>query len=397
MQKIVVIGAGIVGLATAYKLSQKYPKSKIVLIEKEQRITQHQTGRNSGVIHSGIYYTPGSLKAKNCQNGYKQLLTFCNKNDIAYDICGKVIVATDPSELSTLKMLYERGITNNLSGLQWLNKEQIKEKEPHINGINGIWVPQTGIIDYKQVAEKFLQAVIDKGGQIFYNEKVIDLKPGKTVEIVTDKQSYQADIVYNCAGLYSDKIAAKTNKIHHKIIPFRGEYYTLKPEKRNLVKNLIYPVPNPEFPFLGVHFTQRISGGVEAGPNAVLAFGRESYFKTQINFSELFETLTYPGFLKVAKKYWRDGTYEMYRSWSKRAFTKALQKLIPEIKSTDLEVATSGIRAQAINRNGKLIDDFLILREDNIIHVCNAPSPAATASLAIADTLIELLDSIKTN
>jgi len=392
MKTITIIGAGIVGLATAYKLQQKYPDSKIIIIEKENDITLHQTGRNSGVIHSGIYYTPNSLKANNCRNGYKQLLQFCDTNDIIYDICGKLIVAAEPHELPELQKLYERGAQNHLDNLQWLNSGQIQELEPHVKGINGVLVPQTGIVDYKEVSHKLLEIILSKGAEIFFNEKVLDLQQNNQVAIITNQQTHTADIVYNCAGLYSDKLAAKTNQINHKIIPFRGEYYELKPEKRHLVNNLIYPVPNPEFPFLGVHFTRRISGGIEAGPNAVLAFGRESYHKMQINFPELFETLTYSGFLKVASKYWRDGAYEMYRSWSKNAFTKALQRLIPEIKKEDLIVANAGIRAQAVDKQGNLIDDFLIIREKNVIHVGNAPSPAATASLAIADSLVELLE-----
>jgi L-2-hydroxyglutarate oxidase len=392
MKTIIVIGAGIVGLTTAYKLQQKFPDRKIYIIEKEKNITLHQTGRNSGVIHSGIYYTPNSLKANNCRNGYQQLLYFCDKNNIKYDICGKLIVATEQHELPELKKLYKRGAQNKLDNLQWLNTEQIQEIEPHVKGINGVLVPQTGIVDYREVSRKLLDIIISKGAEVFLNEKVLDIKQNKLVEIITTKQTHTADFVYNCAGLYSDKLAAKTNIINHKIIPFRGEYYELKPEKRHLVKNLIYPVPNPEFPFLGVHFTRRISGGIEAGPNAVLSFGRESYHKMQINFPELFETLTYAGFLKIAAKYWRDGAYEMYRSWSKTAFTKALQRLIPEITKADLIVANAGIRAQAVGKRGNLIDDFLIIREKNIIHVGNAPSPAATASLAIANTLVELLE-----
>ena len=391
-EKIAVIGAGIVGLATAYKLQQKYPDYKIIIIEKENTITQHQTGRNSGVIHSGIYYTPNSLKATNCRKGYSQLLQFCDENEVKYDICGKLIVATQSKELPTLQMLFERGAKNQLENLKWLNTEQIKEIEPHVEGIKGIWVPQTGIVDYKAVAQKMLDRLLEKEAQLFLNEKVMDIKQNNKVEIVTTQQTHIADMVYNCSGLYSDKLAQKTSKIDYKIIPFRGEYYQLKSEKVHLVNNLVYPVPNPEFPFLGVHFTRRISGGIEAGPNAVLAFGRESYKKTQINFSELFETLSFPGFLKVAQKYWKDGAYEMYRSWSKNAFTKALQRLIPEINKEDLISANSGIRAQAISHKGELIDDFLILREGNVIHVGNAPSPAATASLAIADTLVSLLD-----
>ncbi len=392
MKKICIIGAGIVGLATAYKLSRKYPEAEISIIEKEKDVAQHQTGRNSGVIHSGIYYTPKSLKAENCKNGYRQLMQFCDENEVAYDICGKLIVATSEEELPTLKMLYDRGSENGLEDLKWLNSEQIKTHEPHVQGINGIWVPQTGIVDYLQVAKKHLEQVLQADGKLFPGEKVLDIRQNNQVEIITDKQTHTADIVYNCAGLYSDKLAKKTSNIDYKIVPFRGEYYKIKPEKSYLVNHLVYPVPNPEFPFLGVHFTRKMTGGIEAGPNAVLAFGRESYRKLQIDFPELFETLTYKGFLKVATKYWQDGWYEMYRSWSKAAFTKALQRLVPEIKASDLEVGGSGIRAQAIDSKGNLVDDFLIIREGNVINVGNAPSPAATASLAIADTLVAALE-----
>jgi len=393
MKKICVIGAGIVGLATAYKLSKQYPKAKISIIEKEKNIAQHQTGKNSGVIHSGIYYTPKSLKAENCRKGYQQLLQFCQENDVKYDICGKLIVATRKDELPTLKMLYDRGAENALQNLKWLDPEQIKMHEPYVNGIKGIWVPQTGIVDYLEVAKKYLELVLAADNKVFLGEKVLDIRQNNQVEIITNKQTHLADIVYNCAGLYSDKLAKKTTEIDYKIVPFRGEYYRIKPEKSYLVNHLVYPVPNPEFPFLGVHFTRKMSGGIEAGPNAVLAFGRESYRKLQIDFPELFETLTYKGFLKVVSKYWQDGLYEMYRSWSKAAFTKALQRLVPEITASDLEIGGSGIRAQAIDSKGNLVDDFLIIRKGNVINVCNAPSPAATASLAIADTLVDLLDN----
>ncbi len=389
MKKLAIIGAGIVGLATAYKLKKKYPNINLSIIEKEAGVSKHQTGHNSGVIHSGIYYQPGSLKAKNCINGYRQLLDFCDTNHIAYDICGKLIVATDKKELPILENIYKNGIKNGLADIKKLSSDEILEYEPHVKGIQGILVPQTGIIDYKQVSKKLYDILKNQDVNFYFNEKVIDLEQKQNISIITEKTTYQADLVINCAGLYSDKIANRTTKAGYKIVPFRGEYYKLKAEKSFLIKNLVYPVPNPEFPFLGVHFTRKMTGGIEAGPNAVLAFGRESYRKNQINWSELFETLTYTGFLKVAKKYWQTGSYEMYRSFSKSAFTKALQRLVPEIKKDDLETGGSGIRAQAIDKKGNLIDDFLILKDKNIIHVGNAPSPAATASLSIADYLVE--------
>ena len=391
MNQITIIGAGITGLATAYKASLKFPGAKIRIIEKENRIAAHQTGNNSGVIHSGIYYQPGSLKARNCIEGYSQLLEFCDKENIEYDICGKIIVATDESQLKLLDDLYERGEKNGLKGLKKLSGKEIKEIEPYAKGLAAILVPQTGIIDYYKVAEKYLEKVLNKGGKIIFNEKVTGIKNGKTITVKTTKNTYNTDILINCGGLYSDKLTKLTMDIPYKIIPFRGEYYKLKKEKHHLIKNLIYPVPNPQFPFLGVHFTRMIKGegGVEAGPNAVLAFAREGYSKTDINLKELLEVLTYKGFLIVMSKYFKYGMYEMYRSFSKTAFTKALQKLVPAIRKDDLIKGGAGIRAQVCGKDGTLVDDFLIFQKDNIINVVNAPSPAATASLAIADTIVD--------
>ncbi|MBK7094845.1 MAG: L-2-hydroxyglutarate oxidase [Saprospiraceae bacterium] len=391
---ITIIGAGIVGLATAYKASLKFPDSNIIILEKESKIAAHQTGNNSGVIHSGIYYQPGSLKALNCINGYRQLLDFCDSHNIKYEICGKLIVATKEEELIQLDKLYSRGIENGLSGLRFLSPDEIKEIEPFVEGIKGIFVPQTGVIDYLEVSAKLLEQVINKNGRIFFNEKVISVKNGKKIEVRTESNTYTADFLINCAGLYSDKITKMTMDIPYRIIPFRGEYYKLKKEKYNLVKNLIYPVPNPQFPFLGVHFTRMIKGGggVEAGPNAVLAYAREGYTKTRINLKELFEVLLYKGFFRVAWKFWSYGLYEMYRSYSKTAFTKALQRLIPSVRKSDLVAGGAGIRAQVCKNDGTLVDDFLIFEKENIINVVNAPSPAATASLAIAD---EITDRIK--
>ncbi len=390
MKSVGIIGAGIVGLATAYKLQQKYPDWQISIWEKEKDISQHQTGRNSGVIHSGIYYKTGSLKQTNCINGYRQLLNFCDENTIEYDICGKLIVATDEKELPALKKLYENGKRNGLQDLKLLDKNQIKNYEPYAEGIQAVFVPQTGIVDYVKVSRKLQEIVIKKGGKFYFDEKVLSLQntADNKVELISQKDLYRFDLVINCAGLYSDKLAETNINIPYKIVPFRGEYYQLKPEKSYLVKNLIYPVPNPEFPFLGVHFTRRISGKIDAGPNAVLAFGRESYHKLQVNWKELFDTLTYSGFWKVARKYWKTGSYEMYRSFRKKVFVKALQKMIPEITENDIIPASSGIRAQAIDKQGNLIDDFLIVKNQNIIHIGNAPSPAATASLAIADYIV---------
>jgi len=389
---IIVVGGGIVGLATALQIQKQRPESTILLLEKESELARHQTGNNSGVIHSGLYYKPGSLKAANCITGYHMLLDFCKENDIPYDLCGKIVVATDEAEKPLLQNLFVRGEQNGLKNLKKLTKEELKDYEPHVNGIEGIFVPQTGIVDYKKVADKYGELIQKKGGEIKLNEKVIDIKAeSDSSTVITEKNEYTGRIIINCAGLYSDKIARLTVKnLTIKIIPFRGEYFKLKKEKEYLVKNLIYPVPDPNFPFLGVHFTRMVKGGVEAGPNAVLAFKREGYKKSQINLAELGETLAWPGFQKVAVKYWKTGFGEMYRSFSKAAFTKALQKLIPEIQEEDLVEGGAGVRAQACDRDGGLVDDFLILEEKQVINICNAPSPAATSSLAIGETVARL-------
>lgn len=390
---MIVIGGGAVGLATALQLLERNPHLKVVLLEKETAVANHQTGNNSNVIHSGIYYKPGSLKAKNCIHGYNLLLDFVQQHEIPHSICGKVIVATNEAELPLLKNIYDRGIQNGLQNLKNLNADQLKEYEPHVAGIAGIHVPQTGIVDYRVVAEKYAALILQKDGEIKLGEKVIDIQFGNgQVVVATQKQTYTGKLVVNCAGLYSDKIARLTSKkVDVKIIPFRGEYYKLKKEKEHLVKTLIYPVPDPNFPFLGVHFTTMVGGGVECGPNAVLAFQREGYTKSDINLSELGETLAWPGFRKIVAKYWRTGMGEMYRSFSKAAFTEALQKLIPEIQEDDLVTGGAGVRAQACDRTGGLLDDFLILEEQQAINVCNAPSPAATSSLAIGETVANLV------
>ena len=389
---VIVAGGGIVGLASALQILEKRPRTSLLLVEKEKSVALHQTGNNSGVIHSGIYYKPGSLKATNCLNGYNLLLAFCNAHGIKYDLCGKIIVATQPSEIEMLKTIQDRGIANGLTGLKNLNKEQLAQYEPHVAGIAGLYVPQTGIIDYTEVSLKMADLITTKGGNLSFNSKVIELaEEGSDMVVTTSNGSYACSLFINCCGLYSDKIARLGHKAEEvKIIPFRGEYYELKAEKRHLVKNLIYPVPDPNFPFLGVHFTRMINGGVEAGPNAVLAYKREGYTKKDVNLWEFFESITWPGFIKVAKKYWKTGFGEFYRSYSKAAFTKALQKLIPEIRAQDLVIGGAGVRAQACDRNGGLLDDFKIIDDHNSIHVLNAPSPAATSSLSIGQTIAEM-------
>lgn len=390
--ELLIIGAGLVGLATAYQAKLKSPNLKIVVLEKEGDVAIHQSGHNSGVIHSGIYYKPGSLKSKNCIEGYKSIVDFAEEHGIAYDLCGKIIVATSDEELPLLDNIYKRGIENGLQNLKYLNKEEFKEIEPHCTGLRAIKVPQTGIIDYPAVAKKLKELFESLGGEVFFNQKVTNLrKDGAKCFVFTDNKEFLTQKVISCAGLYSDKITKMTEEKNDVIIiPFRGEYYELKPESQHLVRHLIYPVPDPSFPFLGVHFTRMIHGGVEAGPNAVLAFGKESYKFFNMNMGELMQTLTWPGFHKVVAKYGKTGIGEMYRSLSKPAFTKALQKLIPEIQEHDLITGGAGIRAQACSRAGVLLDDFDIVRNGQVIHVRNAPSPAATSCLSIGNTISDL-------
>lgn len=392
---IVIIGGGIVGLASAYNLLKQNPNLKIALLEKENMLAAHQTGHNSGVIHSGIYYKPGSLKATNCINGYNMLLEFCRENDIAFDMCGKLIVATEEWELPLLDNIYKRGLENGLDKIKYIEQDEIKNYEPHMRGIRAVHVPYTGIIDYTEVCLKMAEWVEKWGGHIFLGHKAEDINEfANFIEVKTSQQTFNTRMIVNCAGLYCDKVAQMAGeKVDTRIIPFRGEYYMLRPEKRYLVKNLIYPVPDPNFPFLGVHFTRMIDGGVEAGPNAVFAFRREGYEKTDVNFTELFESLTWPGFQKVAAKYWKTGMGEFYRSFSKTAFTKALRKFIPEVQEDDLIPAEAGVRAQACDRTGGLLDDFKIIEKPRAVHILNAPSPAATSSLSIGKTIAELVSN----
>jgi (S)-2-hydroxyglutarate dehydrogenase len=389
---VAIIGGGIVGLATVLKIKEEKPELKVCLLEKEKEVALHQTGNNSGVIHSGIYYKPGSLKAQNCLYGYKTLLDFCNRNNINYDLCGKIIVATREDELARLEDLFMRGKQNGLDKIRKITAEEIKEYEPHASGIAGIYVPYTGIVDYRKICEKFAKIFqSDYSGEIFTSTRVTGIIENKDSSILqTTGKDIEARMIVNTAGLFSDRIARLTiPDLTIRIIPFRGEYYQIRPEKEYLVKNLIYPVPDPNFPFLGVHFTRMIKGGVEAGPNAVFAFKREGYKKTDFSLKDVWESITWRGFQKVMFKYTSVGIGEFYRSYNKQAFTKALQRLIPEIKKDDLIPGGAGIRAQACDRNGKLIDDFLFAESDKVINVLNAPSPAATASLSIGKYIAE--------
>ena len=383
---VLIIGGGIVGLSTAHQLLKLNNNITVTILEKENGVAKHQTGNNSGVIHSGIYYKPGSLKAQNCLRGYDMLIDFCKAENIKYELCGKVVVAIKPEEIAGLEALYQRGIQNGLSGLRFLNKDEIKQYEPNCTGIKGVFVPQTGIVDYKQIAVKLAENINNNpNGNIVLNSKINAIVGNERGAVVhTDDQRYEANLVINCAGLYCDKVAAMAGeKLNMKIIPFRGEYYSIKPEKAHLVKNLIYPVPDPNFPFLGVHFTRRISGEIEAGPNAVFAFQREGYKKTDFKWSEFWESISFAGFRKVASKYWKTGLGEYHRSYFKPAFVKALQQLVPAIQEDDLVPAGAGVRAQACDKDGGLIDDFYIQESTSFIHVLNAPSPAATSSLSI--------------
>lgn len=390
---IIIVGAGIVGLATAKKILDKNPNIKLLILEKETTIAKHQTSNNSGVIHSGLYYKPGSLKAKNCIDGYKQIIDYCNEESIPFEITGKIVVATKQDQLNQIDLLYNRGIENKLDGIKKISKDELLEYEPHVTGISGLWVPQTGIVDYNAVSVAFLRNIKLKGGEINFNQKVKKvIKFNNYISIITASVSYDTKLVINCGGLYSDEITKMSDTSYNdvRIIPFRGEYYKLKPEKEYLVNNLIYPVPDPNFPFLGVHFTRMMKGGVEAGPNAVLAFKKEGYKKTSFDFIDFYKTITWPGFQKVAIKYWQTGIGEFYRSFSKTAFTRALQELIPEINETDLVEGGAGVRAQACDRTGGLLDDFSIVESDRMINVVNAPSPAATSSLSIGETISKI-------
>jgi len=390
---IIIVGGGIVGLATAHRLLEANSALKIALFEKEKMVSMHQTGNNSGVIHSGLYYKPGSLKAKNCIEGYHQLIDYCRQQEIPFELTGKIVVASTPDQRPQLENLYQRGQENGLDGLKKLSLEEMREHEPHVSGVEGMWVPQTGIVDYRAVAAKLAQGIQANGCEMHLGEKVINITKGLTYSIVeTEKAVYEAKLIINCAGLYSDQVAQWTQKepLDVRIVPFRGEYFKLRKEKEYLVKNLIYPVPDPNFPFLGVHFTRMMRGGVEAGPNAVLAFKKEGYKKLGIDAKELWDTLTWPGFQKVAIKYWETGLGEMYRSFSKEAFTKALQVLIPEIQINDLVEGGAGVRAQACDRNGGLLDDFSIVQDEKVINILNAPSPAATSSLSIGKTVADM-------
>ncbi len=390
---LLIIGAGIVGLATALEYSRRFPDQRLIVVEKEGRVAAHQTGHNSGIIHSGLYYRTGSLKARNCVAGCTSMKLFCAEHGILYEECGKLVVATAPDEVPRLKQLYERGIANGVPGLRTLDRNEFRELEPHCEGICALHVPSTGIVNYTDVARKYAELIERAGGEIVFHAKVIGLREDEDSNIVeTTAGAFRARYAINCAGLYSDAITRMAGcKTDLEIIPFRGEYYEIKPERRFLVRNPIYPVPDPRFPFLGVHFTRHVDGSVEAGPNALLAFGREGYTGSDPDLTEAVQMLQWPGFWKMARKFWRKGFDEQYRSWVKPAFTRALRQMVPELTADDLVSGGSGVRAQAVDRNGNLLDDFCFVHSKRMIHVCNVPSPAATASLEIGREVVDML------
>jgi L-2-hydroxyglutarate oxidase len=389
---VTIVGGGIVGLATAYRLLERFPGRKVTILEKEREVAQHQTGHNSGVLHSGIYYKPGSLRATNCRDGKLAMEEFCQKENIPFSRCGKVIVAVTPNEIPQLERIYERGLANDIL-CERIGPERLKEIEPHVVGVQAIHVPEAGIVDYRQVAERLAERIKAMGGEIKMSAKVTGMFRHENRMVVQNEAGeLQSRLVVNCGGLHSDRLAwLSGTHPEAQIIPFRGEYFELKPSAQHLCRALIYPVPDPEFPFLGVHFTRMIHGGVECGPNAVFAFAREGYYKTSFNFFDTLESVTYPGFLRMAWKHWRAGWNEFYRSFNKSAFVAALQRLVPEIREEQLVPAPAGVRAQALTRDGNLVDDFLILENDLVVNVCNAPSPAATASLNIGKLIVDKL------
>ncbi|MCM3268494.1 L-2-hydroxyglutarate oxidase [Paenibacillus elgii] len=396
MYDYIVIGGGIVGLSTGYALTRRYPQAKILVMEKEDRLAFHQTGHNSGVIHSGIYYKPGSLKARFSKEGGDALRRFCDRHGIAYDMCGKVIVATEPEELPLLENLYARGLQHKLD-LELIDAEQLHAIEPHAAGLQAIRVNAAGIVDYKKVAVAFADVIRQRGGDVLLNTEAQRIREGSEgIEVECNNGTYRTHYLINCAGLHCDRIAAMQGlETGMKIVPFRGEYYELKPEKHGLVKHLIYPVPNPNFPFLGVHFTRMIDGHVHAGPNAVLSLKREGYRKTDFDLRDFMEVMTYPAFWKIAKQNMGEGLKEIVRSFSKAVFVRSLQRLIPEIREDDLIPSANGVRAQALTKDGKLADDFLIVQNERSIHILNAPSPAATASIAIGESISERIPEPK--
>lgn len=392
-RRVIIVGGGIVGLATAYRLGEKFPAAHITLLEKEAGLGRHQTGHNSGVLHCGLYYQPGSVKARLAVSGIRQMVAFCEENSIPHEVCGKLVVAADESEVPRLKALHERGRVNGLEGLRWLTRDQMSEIEPHVGGVAALRVPQEGIADYPRVCEVLAAKLSERNAVVVTGARVERLeRHGSGWRAHTPKGDYEADFLINCAGLHCDRVAELAGERRElRILPFRGEYYKLKPARQHLVRHLIYPVPDPRFPFLGVHFTRLIHGGIEAGPNAVLATSREGYRKTDFNASDLFDALSYGGFWHFLRRYPSTAWFELRRSLSRNLFCRSLQRLVPEIQPGDLDTGGSGVRAQAISPAGELVQEFCLVTRPNALHVLNAPSPAATASLAIGAEIVSML------
>ncbi|MCC6617386.1 MAG: L-2-hydroxyglutarate oxidase [Anaerolineae bacterium] len=395
---VAVVGGGIIGLATAREFLKRHPGLRLIVLEKEDILAAHQTGHNSGVLHAGIYYAPGSLKAQACVQGRSEAIRFCDEHGIKYELCGKLIVALDDTEVPRLMNLWDRAQANGVPDVELVDGDRLREIEPFATGVKAIWSPQTGIVSWSEVARAYAADVREWGGEIRMGAPVSRFESLLTETVVYvdrpdgEQDEIRARYVVTCGGLYSDKLAAMSDPEaddEMKIVPFRGDYYTLRPEKRHLVRGMIYPVPDPEFPFLGVHFTRLINGEVWAGPNAVLAFRREGYKRWDFNFNELSETLSFPGFMKLAGKYWKTGLTEMYRDYVKSAYVSELKRYLPEIEASDLLPGPSGVRAQALRRDGTLVDDFMIQHGNRIAHVRNAPSPAATSSLVIARMIVD--------
>jgi len=384
-QRFLIIGGGIVGLATAYRLGERFPGASITVLEKESQVGQHQTGHNSGVLHCGLYYKPGSVKARLAVTGIRQMVEFCRENGVAHEICGKLVVAADESEVPRLRDLEQRGAANGLEGLRWLGREAMIEIEPHVGGVAALRVPQEGIVDYPAVCAAMVKRLEERGARVAVGARVLRLRRGSGEWIAeTPAGEFTGSFIVNCAGLHSDRVSQLAGERRSvRILPFRGEYYKIRPERQHLVRNLIYPVPDPAFPFLGVHFTRLIHGGVEAGPNAVLALAREGYRKTDFRPADLFDVLSYGGFWRFLRRYPSMAWYELRRSFSRELFCRALQRLVQEIRPADLTTGGSGVRAQAITPEGELVQDFQLIARPDALHVLNAPSPAATASLAI--------------
>jgi L-2-hydroxyglutarate oxidase len=392
-RRVLIVGGGIVGLATAYRLGEKFPGARITLLEKEAGLGRHQTGHNSGVLHCGLYYQPGSVKARLAVSGIRQMVAFCEENSIPHDVCGKLVVAANESELARLRALHERGQVNGLEGLRWLTRDEMREIEPHVGGVAALRVPQEGIADYPKVCEVLAARLSERGAVVVTGARVERLqRSGSGWRARTPKGDYESDFLINCAGLHCDRVAELAGERRElRILPFRGEYYKLKPARQHLVRHLIYPVPDPRFPFLGVHFTRLIHGGIEAGPNAVLASSREGYRKTDFNAADLFDALSYRGFWRFLRRYPSTAWFELRRSLSRNLFCQSLQRLVPEIQPDDLDTGGSGVRAQAISPAGELVQEFRLVARPNALHVLNAPSPAATASLAIGAEIVSML------